>query len=682
MQSGTVSLDGGYDLTNGTLNVGISSLTNYGVINFPGNAELAGTLSANLNNGYVPSMSNVFPIVTFASASGNFSYTNLPAFATWTASDPPTSFTLTFLQLIPVLTWTNPPDLVYGTPLGSAQFNATAASPVNLAESLPGTFTYNPPVGTGLFASNSQRLSVVFTPTDAVTYTNATTHVTINILKAPLTVAASNTNKTYGQTVTFPGNEFTTSGLKYSDRVTSVDLSSSGAAATAMVAGSPYVIAPSAAVGSGLVNYTINYTNGTLTVNPAPLTIIAQNRAKTYGQLVTFLGTEFNTSGLLNSDSVNSVTLTSSGTATNAAVAGSPYSIVPGSAEGSGLGNYAITYTVGQLTVDKAALTVTANAERKTYGQTLAFGNGSTRFDSSTLQNGETIGSVTLAVSGNGGAATASVAGSPYTITSSAATGGTFNVGNYAITYADGQLTVNSAPLTITSIAQSKTYGESLNLGTTAFTTTVLSNSDTVASVTLSSLGAAPTATVAGSPYIITASAPVGTGLGNYAITYANGALTVHTAALTITATNQSKYQGQTLTFTGLEFTTSGLQNLESIGSVTLSCDGAEADALVGSYTIIPANATGGTFAPSNYGISYQNGTLYVSALPALQFNAQGHLLVLSWATNVVGFSLQATTDLSSMTGWSPVSGGVVVGDQNVVTNTMSAPCAFYRLKQ
>ncbi len=48
-------------------------------------------------------------------------------------------------------------------------------------------------------------------------------------------------------------------------------------------------------------------------------------------------------------------------------------------------------------------------------------------------------------------------------------------------------------------------------------------NGDTVTSVTLTSAGAAASATVAGSPYSIVPSAAVGTGLGNYTITYVNG---------------------------------------------------------------------------------------------------------------------------------------------------------------
>jgi hypothetical protein len=55
---------------------------------------------------------------------------------------------------------------------------------------------------------------------------------------------------------------------------------------------------------------------------------------------------------------------------------------------------------------------------------------------------------VTLAVSGNGGTSTAPVSSSPYTITPSAATGGSFLSGNYSITYATGTLAVTQASTT------------------------------------------------------------------------------------------------------------------------------------------------------------------------------------------------------------------------------------------
>ena len=72
------------------------------------------------------------------------------------------------------------------------------------------------------------------------------------------------------------------------------------------------------------------------------------------------------------------------------------------------------------------------------------------------LQNGEAIGSVTLAVSGNGGATDAPVGA--YIITPSQATGGTFTPANYNIGYNTGTLTVtpstNSIPVTIVGVTR------------------------------------------------------------------------------------------------------------------------------------------------------------------------------------------------------------------------------------
>ena len=81
--------------------------------------------------------------------------------------------------------------------------------------------------------------------------------------------------KAFGTTLTFAGTEFTGTGLLPGDTVTSVTLTSAGAAASAAVGS--YDIVPSAAVGSGLGNYTITYTKGTLTVKGLVLTITAKD---------------------------------------------------------------------------------------------------------------------------------------------------------------------------------------------------------------------------------------------------------------------------------------------------------------------------------------------------------------------------------------------------------------------
>ncbi|EEF59129.1 beta strand repeat-containing protein [Pedosphaera parvula] len=204
---------------------------------------------------------------------------------------------------------------------------------------------------------------------------------------------------------------------------------------------------------------------------------------------------------------------------------------------------YAVTYsyagnaTLGRssdatktLTVTKAPLTVTANDQTKTYGQTLSVGTGKTLFTSSGLLNGQTIGTVTLASTGS---AATSAAGGSYTITPSAATGGTFSANNYSITYAAGTLTVNPAPLTVTANNLSRPYGATNPIFTVAYTG--FANGQ--------NLG---TSDVAGAPVLGTdadTNSPVGAyvitnNLGtltstNYALALVDGIVTVTNAAST-----------------------------------------------------------------------------------------------------------------------------------------------------
>jgi hypothetical protein len=92
---------------------------------------------------------------------------------------------------LPIITWANPADIEYGTTLGIAQLNATS--------SVDGSFLYAPASGTKLNVGNNQRLSVAFTPTDAVNYTSVTKKVIINVDKGtPLIVWPNPSDIVYG----------------------------------------------------------------------------------------------------------------------------------------------------------------------------------------------------------------------------------------------------------------------------------------------------------------------------------------------------------------------------------------------------------------------------------------------------------------------------------------------------
>jgi len=115
---------------------------------------------------YTPSLGTVL-----AAGSHTLSVTFNPTDTT-DYSSATVNVTLKVNELAPVLSWTAPAAIPYGTALSAAQLNATA--------SVPGTFAYTPSLGTVL-ASGSHTLSVTFTPADATDYSSATASVTLTV---------------------------------------------------------------------------------------------------------------------------------------------------------------------------------------------------------------------------------------------------------------------------------------------------------------------------------------------------------------------------------------------------------------------------------------------------------------------------------------------------------------------
>ncbi|WP_312369824.1 MBG domain-containing protein, partial [Stenotrophomonas sp.] len=414
---------------------------------------------------------------------------------------------------------------------------------------------------------------------------------TLKIGKAGLTITANNGGKTYGQTGGLAG--FSSSGLVNGDSVSSVDLGSTGSAATATVG--DYTITASNADGTGLSNYDITYVDGTLKIGKAGLTITANNGGKTYGQTGGLAG--FTSNGLVNGNSVSSVDLGSNGSAATATVG--DYTISASNADGTGLSNYDITYVDGTLKIGKAGLTITANNGGKTYGQT----SGLAGFSSSGLVNGDSVSSVDLGSTGSAAAATVG----DYTISASNADG--TGLSNYDITYVDGTLSIGKAGLTITANNGGKTYGQIGGLN--GFSSNGLVNGDSVSSIDLGSTGSGATANVG--DYTITASNADGTGLSNYDITYVDGTLKIGKAGLTITATDTWKWIGQSLPLH--RYTVDGLKNGDTVDSVRLLSVGSEASARPGRYDIFASDAIGARL--GNYDIHYQGGQLEVAGTPA-----------------------------------------------------------------
>jgi hypothetical protein len=154
-------------------------------------------------------------------------------------------------------------------------------------------------------------------------------------------VTAINSGRFYGD----PNPEFaaTITGLKAGDNITAIF-------STVADPSSPvgdYLIVPTLVDPDGkLSNYTVIINNGTLTVTPAPLLVIADDTARPAGQPnPTFTGS---IQGVKNGEDI---TATQDSPATVGSAAGT-YDIVPTVKDGSGkISNYAVSISKGTLTV-------------------------------------------------------------------------------------------------------------------------------------------------------------------------------------------------------------------------------------------------------------------------------------------------------------------------------------------
>ena len=439
-------------------------------------------------------------------------------------------------------------------------------------------------------------------------------------------------------------------------------VTSTGSAASATVAGGPYLISIAQNL-SGVDGYAVAYSSaGQLTVNPAPLTVTANNQGMTYGASMPSLTASY--SGFVNGDT--SASLTTAPTVVSGTLATANAGTYTGTLTASGAvdGNYTIGYVPGTLTINKAPLTVTANNQGMTYGGSMpsltASYSGFVNGDSSAnLTAQPTVVSGTLA-SANAGTYTG-------TLTASGAVDG-----NYSISYMPGTLTINKAALTVTANNQGMTYGGTMPSLTASYAGFVNGDSSasltTAPSVVSGTLASANAGTYTGT---LTASGAVD---GNYTIGYVPGTLTINKAPLTITANNQGMTYGGTMP--SLTASYAGFVNGDSAASLTTA-------PTVVSAT--PANANAATYAgtltasgavDSNYTICYAPGTLTINKAPlTVTANNQGMTyggsmpsLTASYAGFVNGDSAASLTTAPSV-----VSGTLAKANAGTYTGTITA---------
>ncbi len=394
-------------------------------------------------------------------------------------------------QAAPVVTWTPPTAITYGTALSGTQLNATA--------SVPGSFVYTPAAG-AILNAGTQTLSVTFTPTDTTDYTTVTKTVQLTVNKAtPVITWAAPAAITYGTA-----------------------LSATQLNATATVGGSfVYTPAAGAILNAGTQTLSVtftptdstDYTTATqtvsLTVTKATLTVNAASTSRPYNTAnPTFTGT---ITGAVNGD-----VFTESFSTT--AVLSSPvgtYPITP-TAAGPSLSNYTVVTNPGTLTVTQATPVITWNNPTAiTYGTALS----ATQLNATATVGGSFVYTPAAGAVLNAGTQTLSVTFTPTDAT------------NYKSVTQTAQIVVNKATLTVTAANASRIY----NTANPTFTGTITGavNGDTFTeSFTTTAILSSPVGT-----YPITPTA-AGANLGNYTVVTNNGTLTVTQATPVVTWNN------------------------------------------------------------------------------------------------------------------------------------------------
>ena len=255
------------------------------------------------------------------------------------------------------------------------------------------------------------------------------------------------------------------------------------------------------------------------------------------------------------------------------------------------------------------------------------------------------------------------------------------DAGNYTLVSPTTTASITAAPLTITAVADSKTYDGTTTSSATP-TVAGLQGSDTVTGLiqTFDTPNAGTGKTLNVSAYSIND----GNNGANYTVgTISSSSGVINPVILTVTANNQLKMCGQPNPVLTASY--SGFINGEDASVLTSPATldtTATMSSAPGDYPITASSA-----AAVNYTMNYVNGTLVVAQAPQLScasvpVNGTSQFIV-SWSS-VTGqnYQLECLTNLATPT-WTPV-GNLLPGTGTTitVTNDMSgSPQGFFRLK-
>ncbi|RMK80880.1 hemagglutination protein [Pseudomonas aeruginosa] len=406
----------------------------------------------------------------------------------------------------------------------------------------------------------------------------------LTITKALLNVIADAKTKVYGDAD--PALTYQVSGLKNGDTAGAV-LNGGGLVRVSGENVGNYAIQQG---GLGLVsgNYDLAYQGNNLTITKALLNVIADAKAKVYGDADPSL--TYQVSGLKNGDTAGSILTGGLNRAAGENVG--VYGINQGDLALNS-GNYDLSYQGNNLTITKALLNVIADAKTKVYGDA----DPSLTYQVSGLKNGDTAGSILTGGLNRAAGENVGV----YGINQGDLA---LNSGNYDLSYQGNNLTITKALLNVIADAKTKVYGDADPSLT--YQVSGLKNGDTAGAV----LNGGGLVRVSGENVGNYAIQQGGLGLvsGNYDLAYQGNNLTITKALLNVIADAKTKVYGDA--DPSLTYQVSGLKNGDSAGSILTGGLNRAAGENVGVYGINQGDLA---LNSGNYDLSYQGNNLTIT---------------------------------------------------------------------
>jgi hypothetical protein len=397
-----------------------------------------------------------------------------------------------------------------------------------------------------------------------------------------LRVDPANASRAYGDAN--PALTYTSYGLHTGDTSAILSgLSLSTAAATTSNVGSYAITVGGSVTSTAGQAYRLIQTPAALTVTQRAITVTADAKSRAYGDANPALTYQVGGAGLVNGDTLSGALATSATTASNVGV----YGITQGTLASS---NYAISlFTGANLTVTQRAITVTADAKSRAYGDAnpvLTYQVGG-----SGLANGDTL-SGALATSATISSNVGTYGISQGTLAAS---------GNYALNHAAASLTVIQRAITVTADAKSRAYGDANPALTYQVGGSGLANGDTLSGALATSATTASNVGIYGIAQGTLAAS------GNYALNYASADLTVTQRAITVTADAKSRAYGEANPALTYQVGGSGLVNGDTLSGALATSATTSSDA--GVYGIMQGTLA----ASSNYAFAFVGASLTVT---------------------------------------------------------------------